>query len=115
MVKEESRPGRKLIYWDFLRILNGEEGHRGCPALRDTLLIEPDGNMSPCLNSSEFPLGNIITDEISEKWFTKDARAINDKIRQEKCKTCMFACGASYVDGLRYYLWDAWLRTDLSA
>ncbi len=110
LVKEETRFGKKIMYWDFLRILNGNQSWRGCPVMRDTLFVEPDGNILPCLNCGEVTLGNAMYDDLQKTWFSKETRNKIKKISTETCASCMFACGVSYLDGLRYFIWDSWRK-----
>lgn len=113
MVKYEGRLGRKVLYWDFLRILNGLESKRGCPIMREALIIEPDGRIMPCLNSEELSYGNAVNEDIEQVWSSNHTKTIMEEIKAEKCKTCMFACGVTYMDGIGNYILDTWHRTNI--
>lgn len=100
--KEETHPGVKFLYRDLRNILSGKPNSRGCPTLRDTFTIEPNGNVLPCINSREHVLGNILTDDLNVIWFSKRTREVVKQIDREKCGTCLFACGMSYLEVLKY-------------
>jgi radical SAM protein with 4Fe4S-binding SPASM domain len=106
--REEANPGLRLLYRDFRGILNGRVNSRGCPTMRDTITIEPNGNIVPCINSGENVLGNVLTEDVKEFWFSGRTLGIIEDIQKEKCRTCMLACGAGYLEVLKYILWDEW-------
>jgi len=108
----ESNPGVRMLYHDFRGILNGRVNSRGCPTLRDTITIEPNGNVVPCINSGENVLGNVLTEDVKEFWFSRRTLEIMEAIQKEKCRTCMLACGAGYLEVLRYVFWDKWRNSE---
>ncbi len=106
--REEPHPGVKFLYRDLRNILSGKPNSRGCPTLRDTITIEPNGNVVPCINSRNRLLGNVLTDDLNDIWFSKRTRQSVRRINREKCKSCLFACGMSYREVLKYTVLDGW-------
>ena len=108
VARDEPNPGVRLLYRDLRGLLSGKENSRGCPTLRDTITIEPNGNVVPCINSGEHALGNVLKENVNIIWFSKRALDIVEAIRKEKCGACMLACGAGYLEVLRYVLFEEW-------
>lgn len=108
LIKKERHIGKKFLYRELKNMLGGAVNTRGCPALRDVFAVEPNGDIIPCLNSSDHVMGNVLKDDPHDVWFSRRNHQINDAVRNEKCGRCMFACGVSYLDVLKFTLLGAW-------
>lgn len=109
LARAERHPGKKLLYRDFAAMLGGQPNRRGCPALRDAMLIEANGNVVPCLNSGDRPIGNLKDSDPMSLWYSPKLRAAAQAVEAEKCSTCMFACGAGHAEVLRDFALGAFL------
>ena len=106
--KKEKHIGKKFLYYEFHRMLDGRESSRACPALRDTITIEPNGNVIPCLNSEKRSMGNVANEDIYAIWNSEETLAKVRTIQQSKCGSCMLACGVSYWPVLKFVIFDIW-------
>lgn len=101
---KEKNIGKKFLYRQFSTMLAGGKNIRGCPALRDTVTLGPAGDVFPCLNSCASKMGNVLTEDIHDIWFSASAQETCRMIADQKCADCMFACGVSYFEVLKYAL-----------
>ncbi len=102
IIHKEKNVGKKFLYYQFSSMLEGGRNNRGCPALRDTITINPDGDVIPCLNSCGNILGNVFSDEVHDIWFSPATEKICKNIADERCYECMFACGVGYFEALKF-------------
>lgn len=107
---KEKNLGKKFLYMQFRSMLSGGENHRGCPALRDTLTINPDGTIPPCLNACDKSLGNVLQKDVEEIWFSNSTVNVIRNINVQRCNSCMFACGVGYSEVLGFLFRTLWGR-----
>ncbi len=63
-------------------------GNRGCSACEGLLSIDPMGNVLPCSSWPE-PLGNLLTGEFREIWYSERSRLIRGKgLAWSGCREC---------------------------
>lgn len=98
--KRTKNIGKKLLYYDLAMMLEGEKQKRGCPMLRETLVIESDGRVIPCIMAEDYPLGDIITASPQSIWSAENTIKQVSEIREKRCSTCMAACGVSMLEGI---------------
>lgn len=110
LIRKEPHVGKKFLYNEFRKMLSGRVNTRGCPAMRDVMTIEPNGKVVPCLNGGERAMGSVLEESPHDIWFSKRSRDIIASIEGQNCPTCMFACGASYLEILRYVLFESWKK-----
>ncbi len=106
--RKEPHIGKKFLYREYRNMLNGHFNKRGCPAMRDVITIEPSGKVIPCLNAGGCDMGDVSTAFPEDIWFSMRTKDIVATVEKEKCPTCMFACGASYLNFLRHLLLESW-------
>lgn len=95
LVEHETNPGKRLLFSDLRGMLEGKQQSRACPMLRDSVNIDPKGNVVPCVQAYERALGNV-RDGAAAAWRGTQARAIVAEMRRDQCRTCTAACGVSY-------------------
>ena len=95
---ETSNPILRFYYEDLALMVSGSLRRRGCPMLRETLVIDHRGHVIPCLMVAERSGGRISRDNsVCSIW--RDERW-RDSIEQTKCPTCTQSCGLSMLDSL---------------
>ncbi len=99
---KETNIGKKFLYSQFRSMLEGGTNNRGCPALSDTITINPSGDVIPCLNSGGKKIGNVLSENVHDIWFSADTNKICRTIIDERCPECMFACGVGYFNALKF-------------
>jgi MoaA/NifB/PqqE/SkfB family radical SAM enzyme len=77
-------------------MLDGKKQTRACPMLRDSINLDPKGNVLPCVQAYERKFANI-RDGASQAWRGSSARRIVQDMRRNQCPTCTAACGVSYT------------------
>ena len=95
LLERETNPGKRLLFADLMGMLEGKRQKRACPMLRDSINIDPKGNVVPCVQAYERALGNV-RDGVAEAWRGAQARSIIAGMRKSQCPTCTAACGVSY-------------------
>lgn len=96
LLARETNPGKRLLFSDLLGMLDGKKQARACPMLRDSINLDPKGNVLPCVQAYERKFGNV-RDGAAQAWRGPDARRIVDDMRRNQCPTCTAACGVSYT------------------
>jgi MoaA/NifB/PqqE/SkfB family radical SAM enzyme len=96
LLERETNPGKRLLFSDLRSMLEGKRQTRGCPMLRDSVNIDPKGNVLPCVQAYARTFGNV-RDGARAVWRGRKARAIVDDMRRNQCPTCTAACGVSYA------------------
>jgi MoaA/NifB/PqqE/SkfB family radical SAM enzyme len=97
LLARETNPGKRLLFADMVRLLEGGTQRRACPMLRDTVSIDPKGNFLPCVQAYERKYGNVAEATPAAVWTGVRARAVIDDLRRNQCPTCTSACGVSYA------------------
>ena len=97
LLEREPNPGKRLLFSDMRRLLDGGRQERGCPMLRDSVSIDPKGNLLPCVQAYDRKYGNVRTAGPAAAWTGVQARAIIDDLKRNQCPTCTAACGVSYL------------------
>jgi MoaA/NifB/PqqE/SkfB family radical SAM enzyme len=97
LIDREPNPGKRLLFRDFRDMLDGKSQKRACPMLRDTVSIDPKGNIVPCVQAYERKFGNVRDAGPAAAWRGPTALRTIDALRREKCPTCTAACGVSYT------------------
>ncbi len=96
LLERETNPGKRLLFGDLKGMLEGKRQTRGCPMLRDSVNLDPKGNLLPCVQAYERKFGNV-RGGAERAWRGADARAIVEDMRRKQCPTCTAACGVSYT------------------
>jgi MoaA/NifB/PqqE/SkfB family radical SAM enzyme len=90
---EESSLLDALAYY-YAEVVENMEGAsaRGlpCPFADQGLLLNPDGSLQYCHNSS--PIGNVLETSSSQLYHAPENIAYRDKVRNETCPSCRMSC-----------------------
>jgi MoaA/NifB/PqqE/SkfB family radical SAM enzyme len=97
LLERETNPGKRLLFSDMQRLLEGKLQKRGCPMLRDSVSIDPKGNFLPCVQAYERKYGNVAEAAPSAVWTGPAAKTIIADLKKNQCPTCTAACGVSYL------------------
>lgn len=95
LLERETNPGKRLLFGDLKGMLEGKKQTRACPMLRDSINIDPKGNVVPCVQAYERSFGDV-RDGAAQAWRGERARGIVREMRGAQCPTCTAACGVSY-------------------
>ncbi len=102
--KKEPNIGIKFLYSQFADMLAGGKNERACPSLANVMVVDPSGDVLPCLNSKGITLGNLTVKKASDIWYSNSFLPEMQTFRAEVCSDCMYACGVGYFEVLRYYV-----------
>lgn len=96
---DTKNPVLKFYYRDLAAMARGAERRRGCPMMRETIVIDHRGHVIPCLMVAERSGGKVSAENtVCDIW---RAEAWRESISETKCPTCTQSCGLSMVDCLR--------------
>jgi MoaA/NifB/PqqE/SkfB family radical SAM enzyme len=97
--RETRNPILAFYYRDLTRMVSGSARRRGCPMLRETLVIDHRGHVIPCLMGAERSCGAVSRDNpVCSIWNDEQWR---EPVERMLCPTCTQSCGLSIVDSLR--------------
>jgi len=81
----------KLSDEDIIRIANNSTNYRNCMTINEKIYIYPDGQVYGCTCLKDYPLGNILNEEVSSILESSNAKMLknyklNDDSPCQKCK-----------------------------
>jgi MoaA/NifB/PqqE/SkfB family radical SAM enzyme len=83
--------GQNYIYMHYAdMIANGYHRSAPCPFQTQGLMLNPDGALFFCENSDQ--VGNVREEDPGAIYFRASSQAHRDRIRKERCSTCLSPC-----------------------
>jgi len=80
----------------------------GCSALWEVCSIDAGGNIYPCWVLTQYLLGNIMTEKISDIWDNQKHKQIREEIIGQGCRGCLMSCYDQEFKGFSFL--ELWLR-----
>jgi MoaA/NifB/PqqE/SkfB family radical SAM enzyme len=89
---KEDQSSLRFYYDDMAKMIEGHSRGRTCMMGYLGFVLEHDGNIYPCVNCEQHPLGNLLEKSFEEIWFNNGNDSVRRSLRKNCCPSCTSLC-----------------------